>query len=82
MRRKPWGARTAQLRAEQTPGIEPIRMFPASTKSTLPPTQWAIPAAQSRIAAWKMSVPTTRCGVRRKTAISDDRDQRAASRPR
>ena len=36
----------------------------------LPPTQCAMPAAQSRIAAWKMSVPTTRCGVSRKIAIS------------
>ena len=45
-------------------------MLPASTKSTLPPTQCAIPAAQSSTAAWKMSVPTTRCGVSRKIAIS------------
>ena len=44
-------------------------MLPASPKSTLPPTQWAMPAAQSRTAAWKMSVPTTRCGVSRKMAI-------------
>ena len=48
-----------------TPGIEPIRMLPARTKSTLPPTQWAMPAAQSRIAAWKTSVPTTFFGARR-----------------
>ena len=45
-------------------------MLPARTKSTLPPTQWARPAAQSRIAAWKTSVPTTFFGERRKTAIS------------
>jgi len=45
-------------------------MFPASMKSTFPPTTCARPAAQSRIAAWKTSVPTTRCGVRRKIAIS------------
>ena len=38
-------------------------------KSTLPPIQCAAPAAQSRIAAWKTSVPTTRCGVSRKIAI-------------
>ena len=31
------------------------------------------PAAHSRIAAWKTSVPTTRCGVRRKTRISAER---------
>ena len=36
----------------------------------LPPIQWAMPAAQSRTAAWKTSVPTTRCGVSRKIAIS------------
>ena len=45
-------------------------MLPARTKSTLPLTQWARPAAQSRIAAWKTSVPTTLFGVSRKTAIS------------
>ena len=45
-------------------------MLPARTKSTLPPTQWARPAAHSRTAAWKMSVPTTRWGVSRKIAIS------------
>ena len=44
-------------------------MLPARPKSTLPPIQWAMPAAQRRTAAWKMSVPTTRCGVSRKTAI-------------
>ena len=53
-----------------TPGTEPIRMLAARVKSTLPPIQWAIPAAQSRIAAWKTSVPTTFFGARRKTAIS------------
>ena len=59
----------ASLPPTRTPGIEPIRMLPARPKSTLPPIQWAMPAAQSRTAAWKMSVPTTRCGVSRKTAI-------------
>ncbi len=44
-------------------------MLPASTKSTLPPIQCAMPAAHSRTAAWKMSVPTTRWGTRRKIAI-------------
>ena len=48
-----------------TPGIEPIRMLAARPKSTLPPTQWAIAAALSRIAAWTMSVPTTFFGARR-----------------
>ena len=52
-------------------------MLPIRAKSTLPPTQWARPAAHSRIAAWKTSVPTTRCGVRRKTQDQREADQRA-----
>jgi hypothetical protein len=48
-----------------TPGIEPTRMFPARPKSMLPAKKWATAAALSRIAAWTMSVPTTRFGARR-----------------
>ena len=43
---------------------------PSSTKSTLPTTRCARPAAHSSSAAWNTSVPTTRCGVSRKTRIS------------
>ena len=57
-------------RRSSTPGSEPSRMVPIRAKSTLPPTQCARPAAHSRIAAWKTSVPTTRRGVRRKRRIS------------
>ena len=63
-------ARHAARLPIQTPGSEPTRMLPIRPKSTLPTTRCASPAAHSRIAAWKTSVPTTRCGVRRKTRIS------------
>ena len=65
MRRTPWGHFTDMFDPRITPGTEPSRMFAAKPKSTLPLKTWAIPAAQSRIAAWKTSVPTTRFGVRR-----------------
>ena len=48
-----------------TPGTEPTRMLAGRPKSTLPPIAWAMPAAQSRIAAWTTSVPTTFLGVSR-----------------
>ena len=44
--------------------------MPASAKSTLPAVTCASPAAQSRIAAWNTSVPTTRCGESRNSRIS------------
>src|SRR6478736_3786538 len=53
-----------------TPGSEPMRMLAISERLTLPTISWVRPAAHSMIAAWKTSVPTTRCGVRRKTMIS------------
>ncbi len=62
---KPCGALLESAAPMITPGTEPIRMLPARVKSTLPPTQWAIPAAQSSTAAWKTSVPTTFFGARR-----------------
>jgi len=69
IRRKAWGALTERLVPMMTPGTDPIRMLPASPKSMFPPTQCAAPAAHSRTAAWKTSVPTTRCGVSWKIAI-------------
>ena len=50
-------------------------MVPTKLKSTFPPIQCAKPAAHSRIAAWKTSVPTTcrgaiRYSTIRNTAIS------------
>ena len=76
----PCGTLTAKWAPSSTPGMEPSRMFPASPKSTLPPTQWAMPAAQSRIAAWKTSVPDD--ALRRQAEERDqhDRDHRAAAR--
>ncbi len=65
VRMKPCGALSESAAPITTPGIEPSRMLPARSKSTLPPTQWAMPAAQSRTAAWKTSVPTTFFGERR-----------------
>ena len=62
--------RTDQWLPSHTPGTDPIRMFAARPKSTLPATMCARPAAQSRIAAWKMSVPTTRLGVSRNNRMS------------
>src|SRR5204862_4525592 len=59
-RMTPTGRRTARPEPTQTPGIEPSRIVPASTKSTLPATMCASAAAHRRIAAWKTSVPTTR----------------------
>ena len=44
--------------------------MPARPKSTLPATTCESPAAQSRIAAWKTSVPTTRCGESLNSRIS------------
>src|SRR4051794_29395114 len=69
-RRNPTGTRSTSAEPIHTPGIEPSRMVPIRAKSMLPPTQCARPAAHSRIAAWKTSVPTTRRGVRRKRRIS------------
>ena len=54
-------------------------MVPIRAKSMLPADECARPAAHSRIAAWKTSVPTTRRGVRRKTMISAEADQRAGA---
>ena len=65
VRMKPCGALSESAEPTITPGIEPTRMLPARPKSTLPPTMWAMPAAQSRIAAWKTSVPTTFFGASR-----------------
>ena len=62
-----------------TPGIEPTRMLPARPKSTLPPTMWAMPAAQSRIAAWKTSVPTTLLRGQAVDGDQEDRDHRAGA---
>ncbi len=64
------GILKARLEPIQTPGIEPIRMLPASARSTLPLIKCAIEATRSSSAAWKTSVPTTRSGVSRKTRIS------------
>ena len=65
VRSTPCGHFTDMFDPRITPGTEPARMFAARPKSTLPLKMWAIPAAHSRIAAWKTSVPTTRLGVRR-----------------
>src|SRR3954451_5117030 len=62
--------RTDQWLPSQTPGTDPIRIVPARPKSTFPATTCDRPAAHRRIAAWKTSVPTTRCGLRRKRRIS------------
>src|SRR3954465_2749927 len=62
--------RTDQWLPSHPPGTEPSRMLPASPKSTLPATTCDSPAAQSRIAAWNTSVPTTRCGESRNKRIS------------
>src|SRR5829696_2290026 len=43
LRRKPVGTLTASWLPIRTPGIEPRRMFAASARSTLPPTQCATP---------------------------------------
>ena len=65
VRMMPCGALSESAAPITTPGMEPSRMLPASVKSMLPLTQWAMPAAQSRTAAWKTSVPTTFFGERR-----------------
>ena len=68
-RRNACGARTESMPPSSTPGTEPRRMFPASTKSTLPPTQWAIPGGPQQHRRVEDVGADHALGVSRKIAI-------------
>ena len=79
IRRKLCGAFTERLAPTITPGIEPMRMFPASAKSMLPPTQWAMPPPRAGRRRGTRRCPPL-AGGELEERDQCDRDQRAAAR--
>ena len=75
-----------RIDAHRPVAAEPHARAPSRSGSCPParsprcrPTTCESPAAQSRIAAWKTSVPTTRCGDEPEQQDQPDGDQRAAA---